>query len=87
MPLSRQLVDYFVDRSAVDWDTVLGGGDDYELCLVVAPAYEDRLMAVAGELSLPLTRIGTIDEGSALNFIDDAGARYLPARSGFEHFT
>ena len=86
IPLSHQLVEYFEGRDAVDWDMVLAGGDDYELCLVVAPEYEDRLMRVASEIALPLARVGSIEKGSALSFVDDAGARYLPDRSGYEHF-
>ena len=87
LPLSHQLVEYSVNRNEVDWNRVLAGGDDYELCLVVAPAYEDKLMSIAADLLLPLTRIGVIEEGSTLVFIDDAGARYLLERGGYEHFT
>lgn len=86
VPLSRQLVEYSVSRDEVDWDRVLAGGDDYELCLVLAPEYEDRLMRIASQIALPLTRVGTIEQGSGLGFVDDAGARYLPDSSGYEHF-
>ena len=86
IPLSHQLVEYSEDRNAVDWAMVLGGGDDYELCLVVAPEQEHRFTQVASEISLPLTRVGKIEPGGALNFVDGAGARYLPDRSGYEHF-
>lgn len=86
LPLSHQLVEYSVNRNEVDWERVLAGGDDYELCLVVAPAYEDKLMSIAAEVSLPLTRIGVIEEGNSLVFIDDAGARHLVDRGGYEHF-
>ena len=75
-----------MSRDEVDWDRVLAGGDDYELCLVLAPEYEDRLMRIASQIALPLTRVGTIEQGSGLGFVDDAGARYLPDSSGYEHF-
>ncbi len=86
VPLSHQLVEYSVGRNEVDWDRVLAGGDDYELCLVVAPDYEEYLMRIASEISLPLTRIGEIVEGSSLDFIDNAGTKYLLDRGGYEHF-
>ena len=86
IPLSHELVEYSVDRDAVDWERVLAGGDDYELCLVVAPEYEGRLMAIASKISLPLTRIGVIEDHGTLNIVDDTGARYLLDQDGFEHF-
>ena len=87
IPLSHQLVEFSVNRDEVDWEMVLAGGDDYELCLVVAPANESKLMQIASEIELPLTRIGVVEDQGALNFIDDAGARYLFDHSGYEHFT
>jgi thiamine-monophosphate kinase len=87
IPLSHQLVEYSNNRNEVDWNRVLSGGDDYELCLVVAPENDNRLMQLAGELSLPLTRIGTIEAQGALNFIDASGATYLLDDNGYEHFT
>ena len=86
IPLSHQLVEYSINRNEVDWDMVLSGGDDYELCLVVNPEHEDRLMQTASEISLALTRIGVIEEHTTLNIVDNTGAKYLPDRGGYEHF-
>ena len=87
IPLSHQLVEYSNNRNEVDWNRVVSGGDDYELCLVVAPENDNRLMQLAGELSLPLTRIGTIEAHGMLNFIEKSGAKFLLDVSGYEHFT
>jgi thiamine-monophosphate kinase len=86
IPLSHQLVEYSNDRSEVDWTMVLAGGDDYELCLVVSAENENRLMQTASDISLPLTRVGVIEEHKALNIVDNAGAKYLLDRNGYEHF-
>jgi thiamine-monophosphate kinase len=86
IPLSHQLVEYSNNRNEVDWNRVLSGGDDYELCLVVSSENESRLMQLAGELSLPLTRIGRIEAQGVLNFIDEAGAKFLFNDTGYEHF-
>ncbi len=86
LPLSRQLVAHSGGRNNVDRDEVLAGGDDYELCLVLDPNCQDRLMTISSELSLPLTRIGVIESGDSLTFVDDTGARFLPSRNGYEHF-
>jgi len=86
IPLSHQLVEYSVNRNEVDWEMVLSGGDDYELCLVVSPENENRLMQTASDISLPLTRVGVIEEHNALNIVDNTGAKYLLDRGGYEHF-
>ncbi|UCB54912.1 MAG: thiamine-phosphate kinase [Thiotrichales bacterium] len=87
LPLSRQLVEYSAGRDTVDWNMVLSGGDDYELCLVVTPENEDKLMAVASRLELPLTHIGVIEAHDSLNIVDQSGARYLLDNRGYEHFS
>jgi len=71
----------------VDWEMVLSGGDDYELCLVVAPENENKLMSIVSEISLPLTRVGVIEDHNALNIVDQAGVKYILDHSGYEHFT
>ena len=86
LPLSHQLVAYFNGRDDVDWERVLAGGDDYELCIVMRPDNEPELTRIAAELSLPLTRIGVIEQRPALNIIDDAGTKYLFDHHGYEHF-
>ena len=87
LPLSRQLVEYSKGRDAVDWDMVLAGGDDFELCLLVATENERNLMQVSSELALPLTCIGVIEQHGSLNIVDESGGRYLLDRAGYEHFT
>jgi thiamine-monophosphate kinase len=86
IPLSHQLVGYSINRNEVDWEMVLSGGDDYELCLVVNPENENELMQTASEISLPLTRVGVIEEHNSLNIVDNTGAKYLLDRGGYEHF-
>ena len=87
LPLSRQLVTYSGGRAAVDWSRVLAAGDDYELCLVVAPDCESHLLGIAAELSLPLSRIGEIEAKGPLNIIDDRGEKYRLEQVGYEHFS
>jgi thiamine-monophosphate kinase len=87
IPLSHQLVEYSTNRDEVDWEQVLTGGDDYELCLVVSPDTESKLMKVSSELSLPLTRIGVIEERASLTFIDETGTKQLLDHHGYEHFS
>lgn len=87
IPLSHQLVEFSMSREEVDWDLVLSGGDDYELCLVVKPGNENKLMQIASQIMLPLTRIGVVEQHDSLNIVDQAGRKYLLDQGGYEHFT
>lgn len=86
IPLSHQLLEHANNNDGVDWELVLTGGDDYELCMVVSEADERKLLAIAGELALPLTQIGIIEQQQSLSIIDRAGAKLVLDRPGYEHF-
>jgi thiamine-monophosphate kinase len=67
-------------------ECLMAGGDDYEL-VFTAPA--DRRTAVA-EAALvaatPVTRVGRIESGSGLRFVDAAGRDVPAPTSSFDHF-
>ena len=67
-------------------DCVLCGGDDYELLFTAPREHRAELEALAAELKLALTRIGTIEAGPARLAVLDAQGRPLPHRGGFDHF-
>ena len=67
-------------------DCVLSGGDDYELLFTAPREHRAELEALAAELKLPLTRIGTIEAGAARFAVLDAQGRPLGHRGGFDHF-
>ena len=77
----RQLNDAQLEK-----DCVLSGGDDYELLFTVARERRREVEALAGELGLPLTRIGTIQSGQPRLTVLDAQSRPLSFRGGFDHF-
>ena len=64
----------------------LAGGDDYELLFTAAPEGRAQVQAAADALSLPLTRIGGIVDGSELIVLDESGARLEPTFTAFDHF-
>ena len=73
-----------VDQDVVAWAT--GGGEDYELLVVSAPDAFSRLAAgLERETGTTLTRIGTIERGNTVRFVDAQGREVDVAR-GFEHF-
>ncbi|MFO1270846.1 MAG: thiamine-phosphate kinase [Rubrivivax sp.] len=64
----------------------VSGGDDYEL-LFTAPADRRAAVEAAGrEAATPVTRIGRIEPGAALRFVDGRGAELPLAAQGFDHF-
>ena len=85
LPLA-ELLQYGMDRDTA-CNACLSGGDDYEL-LFTAPATHDAAIArLAHTLSLPLTRIGTLNaESGALRLRTAHGETYSPERFGYDHF-
>ena len=65
---------------------VLSGGDDYELLFSAAPAHRPELEALAGELGLPLARVGAIQAGEAKLAVLDAQGKPMAFRAGYDHF-
>lgn len=62
------------------------GGDDYELCLTVAPDNAPAVEQIAAELQLPLTRVGELEAGSGVHCFDNTGQPvHFPVRS-YQHF-
>jgi thiamine-monophosphate kinase len=66
-------------------ETVLSGGDDYEL-LFTAPAEAGAaIMAAALTAGVPVTMIGRVVEGEGVVVLDRDGAALPLARTGFRH--
>jgi len=64
----------------------LYGGDDYELCVTVAEASAVELERIAGDLSLSLTRIGTINSGRELLLRQGSGKPEPVQHQSYSHF-
>ena len=70
------------DKRLLPW--TLAGGDDYELCFAVPPERIDALAALP--VDLPLTEIGEVVVGEAVQVID-ANNQVVPvAANGYQHF-
>ncbi len=64
-------------------ETVLTGGDDYELAFTLPP---ESVMALdAASENTPITRIGAVSEGTGVVMLDPAGIPVELARMGFSH--
>ncbi|WP_373989114.1 thiamine-phosphate kinase [Duganella sp. BuS-21] len=62
------------------------GGDDYELCFTAPAASRAAILAAAGSVATPVTRVGSIDAQAGLRLVDAAGGALDLQLAGFDHF-
>lgn len=69
-------------------DSLLAGGDDYELVFTATAPRRGEVAALAQRLHLPLTRIGSINDGLAgsVALCEADGRLTVPQRRGYDHF-
>ena len=67
-------------------DTVLTGGDDYELLFTAPPDKAAAVATLAIDIDLALTPIGDIVAGEGVTVLDEAGAPLRLERTGYRHF-
>ncbi|WP_092180612.1 thiamine-phosphate kinase [Bradyrhizobium sp. cf659] len=86
VPLSAAAAD-LIARNAVCVETLLAGGDDYEVLCTVAPAQSDALIAAGRAVGVAVTAIGTIVAGGARpRFLDGQGQELALKRLSYSHF-
>ena len=67
-------------------ECLLAGGDDYELCFTAPASAASHIAAIAATAKLPLTRIGSITEGSGLVVRDERGIVLHDLPPAYDHF-
>lgn len=70
---------------AENYRFALSGGDDYELCFAAPVSQREHIVAIAKQLTLPLTRIGSIVAGSNVSVIGTDGKALPITATGWEH--
>lgn len=76
-----------IARNAVCVETLLAGGDDYEVLCTVPPAQSDALIAAGRTAGLAVTAIGTIVAGQERPcFLDGQGRELALERLSYSHF-
>jgi thiamine-monophosphate kinase len=63
-----------------------GGGDDYELLFTAPPEASGAISALAAELGVPITAIGTIGRGDRVRLLDASGNEQRVETAGYRHF-
>ena len=86
VPLSAE-ARTLVAGGAVALADLLTGGEDYVVLVTVAPERAGQLERSASAVKTPVTRIGTIEAGSAVRVIDAAGKDMAFASTGWDHFS
>lgn len=66
------------------WDTVLAGGDDYELCFTVSPGRLEALEKL--QFSCRFQGIGEIEQEPGIRVMDESGKPYRSQVAGHDHF-
>lgn len=84
MPLSEAYRDVL---AVIGAEPALTGGDDYELCFTVPVSKEAELAVLVDQLGCPMTRIGEMVAGSALEVVDAAGQAFALHGYGHVHFS
>ena len=72
--------------AAGDLSLALQGGEDYELVFTAPVRADAAVLALAREMSVPLTRIGRVEEGTEVVLEDSRGRQAAPLRGGYDHF-
>ncbi len=66
--------------------TLLHGGDDYELLFAAPVEARPAILALGASLSLPMHRIGTFTARTGIELVEVDGSRTPLAPRGFDHF-
>ena len=84
IPVSAIGAKHFSNDAALT--AIVAGGDDYELCFTAPRAARARIDAIARELLVPCTPIGTIEAGSGLTIHDERGQPLGALPAAYDHF-
>ncbi|MCG6874212.1 MAG: thiamine-phosphate kinase [Betaproteobacteria bacterium] len=85
LPRSRAIAE--CADPALACESLLSGGDDYELLFTAPQARRAAIQALASEIGLPLARIGRTVAGAAeVSVLDEAGQPVPLGRGGYDHF-
>jgi thiamine-monophosphate kinase len=86
VPLSDAARD-LLSRGVVEIETLIAGGDDYEILCTVTDDRVDAFAQAASRAGVALSSIGMVVAGSAApTFLDGQGREILLKRRAYSHF-
>ena len=85
IPLSEQAA-LLVGQGIVGLETLMSGGDDYEILCTVPPSRLASFMEDSQRAGIAVTTIGTVSAGAGARFVDAQGAELILSRLSYSHF-
>ncbi len=67
-------------------ETVIGGGDDYELLFTAPPSNEQAIISLGLDVGVPVTHIGTINDGKGVRIVGPDGRDMTLTKTAYRHF-
>ena len=74
-----------LDQKVASIESVLTGGDDYELAVSVPGSAKNIMSSLSRSLDVQLTEVGRVCEGIGVRILDKNGANIAPVRKGYVH--
>jgi thiamine-monophosphate kinase len=87
IPLSGAFSNYAVSLSAIPYQMVLSGGEDYELCFTSRQIDREKIIACMKKCGIAVTRIGIVTSFPEVAACRPDGRQYCAKTDGFNHFT
>lgn len=84
LPTLPELRDIY--PSDIYYETLLAGGDDYELLFTAAPRQRGHILQAAQTVGVAVSRIGIITAERCLNILNRDGNPIHLTKQGFDHF-
>jgi thiamine-monophosphate kinase len=85
VPLSEPTA-RLVRQGTVSLETLLSGGDDYEILCTIPPVRLASFMEEAQHAGVTVTAIGTVQAGAGARFVNAQGAELILSRLSYSHF-
>ena len=85
LPLSGP-VRYLRDRGVIGFETIVSGGDDYEILCTIPGNRLDSFRKAAARAGVPVATIGEIAAGAAVPSLMDQGRELMLSRLSYSHF-
>lgn len=85
VPLSPAVGEALREHPAL-METVLTGGDDYEILFTVPQAAREKVAELASRLGLKLTRVGAMRSDGAVKVLREDGSERALDSAGWQHF-
>ena len=85
VPIDPKILSLVTEETAAE--NALAGGDDYEIAFTFSRAYLNEVNKIGIAANVPITVIGTVEEGLGVNVMSKSGEVLdHHASQGFDHF-